>query len=79
MSMEVRNIRKTFGGFVALDDVSLEVEALYNEYNFTGAFALATLAAALALVVLAAKTAVEGKTRIEKTAAARERKEIEPA
>ena len=26
MSIEVRNIRKTFGSFVALDDVSLKVE-----------------------------------------------------
>jgi sulfate transport system permease protein len=37
----------------------LHVEILYNEYNFTAAFAVASLLALLALVSLAAKTAVE--------------------
>ena len=37
----------------------LQVEVLYNEYNFVAAFAVASLLAALALVTLAAKTLVE--------------------
>jgi sulfate/thiosulfate transport system permease protein len=37
----------------------LHVEILYNEYNYTAAFAVASLLALLALVTLAAKTAVE--------------------
>jgi sulfate transport system permease protein len=37
----------------------LHVEVLYNEYNFVGAFAVASLLAMLALVTLAAKTLVE--------------------
>ncbi|HET9934515.1 MAG TPA: sulfate ABC transporter permease subunit CysW [Polyangiaceae bacterium] len=37
----------------------LQVEILYNEYNFTAAFAVASLLAALALVTLAVKKAVE--------------------
>ncbi|MBB4210418.1 sulfate transport system permease protein [Rhodothalassium salexigens DSM 2132] len=37
----------------------LHVEILYNEYNFLAAFAVATLLALLALVTLAAKTALE--------------------
>lgn len=44
----------------------LQVEVLYNEYNFVAAFALASVLALLALVTLAAKTAVEwrvGRTR----------------
>lgn len=40
----------------------LHVEILYNEYNFTAAFAVASLLAILALVTLAAKTAVEWRT-----------------
>ena len=39
----------------------LHVEILYNEYNFAAAFAVASLLALLALVTLAAKTAVEWK------------------
>jgi sulfate transport system permease protein len=37
----------------------LQVEILYNEYNFTGAFAVATLLAFLALVTLVLKTLLE--------------------
>ncbi|WP_296949069.1 sulfate ABC transporter permease subunit CysW [uncultured Massilia sp.] len=37
----------------------LQVEILYNEYNFTAAFAIASLLALLALVTLAVKTFVE--------------------
>ncbi|MDO8606479.1 MAG: sulfate ABC transporter permease subunit CysW [Phaeospirillum sp.] len=37
----------------------LHVEILYNEYDFVGAFAVASLLALLALVTLAAKTALE--------------------
>src|SRR5262245_12147651 len=37
----------------------LHVEILYNEYNFVGAFAVASLLALLALVTLAAKTYLE--------------------
>jgi sulfate transport system permease protein len=39
--------------------VPLQVEILYNEYNFVAAFAVASLLAMLALVTLAAKTLVE--------------------
>jgi sulfate transport system permease protein len=37
----------------------LEVEILYNEYNFVAAFAVASLLAGLALVTLVVKTALE--------------------
>ncbi len=37
----------------------LHVEILYNEYNFVGAFAVASLLAALALVTLVVKTVLE--------------------
>lgn len=37
----------------------LQVEILYNEYNFAAAFAVASLLALLALVTLAAKSALE--------------------
>ena len=40
----------------------LQVEILYNEYNFTAAFAVASLLTLLALVTLALKTIVEWKT-----------------
>ena len=40
----------------------LHVEILYNEYNFTAAFAVASLLALLALVTLAAKTFVEWRS-----------------
>jgi sulfate transport system permease protein len=41
--------------------IPLQVEILYNEYNFTGAFAVASLLTFLALVTLALKTWVERK------------------
>jgi len=37
----------------------LHVEVLYNEYQFSAAFACATLLAFLALITLSLKTAVE--------------------
>jgi sulfate transport system permease protein len=41
----------------------LQVEILYNEYDFVAAFAVASLLAILALVTLAAKTLVEWRAR----------------
>ena len=41
----------------------LHIEILYNEYQFTAAFAVASLLALLALVTLGAKTLVEWKAR----------------
>jgi sulfate transport system permease protein len=41
--------------------VPLHVEILYNEYNFTAAFAVASLLACLALVTLAVKTVAQRK------------------
>ena len=41
--------------------IPLHIEALYDDYNFTGAFAVASLLALLALVTLALKTWVERK------------------
>lgn len=41
------------------NSMPLQVEILYNEYNFTGAFAVATLLALLALVTLVLKTLLE--------------------
>jgi sulfate transport system permease protein len=43
--------------------IPLHVEILYNEYNFAAAFAVASLLALLALVTLAAKSAVEWRAR----------------
>ncbi len=45
------------------DTMPLHVEVLYNEYNFVGAFAVASLLAALALVTLAAKALLEWRHR----------------
>ncbi|HWI62034.1 MAG TPA: sulfate ABC transporter permease subunit CysW [Symbiobacteriaceae bacterium] len=42
----------------------LHVEILYNEYNFTGAFAVSSLLALLALVTLVAKSLVEWRSTI---------------
>jgi sulfate/thiosulfate transport system permease protein len=52
--------------------IPLHIEALYDDYNFTGAFAVASLLALLALVTLGLKTWVEHKT------AAQNEKEISP-
>jgi sulfate transport system permease protein len=41
--------------------IPLHIEALYDDYNFTGAFAMASLLALLALVTLGIKTWVEYK------------------
>jgi sulfate transport system permease protein len=43
--------------------VPLHVEILYNEYNYTAAFAVASLLAFLALITLAIKTLAEWKVR----------------
>lgn len=45
----------------ATNTIPLQVEILYNEYNFTAAFALASLLALLALATLAVKSLVEWK------------------
>lgn len=44
----------------------LHVEMLYNEYNFVGAFAVASLLTMLAVVTLIIKTVVEWRTGIRK-------------
>jgi sulfate transport system permease protein len=49
----------------------LHVEILYNEYNFVAAFAVASLLALLALVTLAAKSALEWRFAAEIAAARR--------
>jgi sulfate transport system permease protein len=41
------------------DTIPLHVEVLYNDYNISAAFAVASLLAGLALVTLAAKTLLE--------------------
>ena len=43
----------------------LHVEILYNEYNFTAAFAVASVLALVALVAVVAKNLVEGRSRQE--------------
>ena len=48
----------------------LHIEILYNEYNFAGAFAVASVLAMLALITLAVKTWVEWKSAQSETAAA---------
>jgi len=45
------------------DTMPLQVEILYNEYNFVAAFAVASLLALLALVTLALKSLVEWQQR----------------
>ena len=47
----------------------LQVEALYNDYDFVAAFAVASLLALLALVTLALKSALEWRYRHELSAA----------
>lgn len=46
--------------------IPLHVEILYNEYNFVGAFAVASLLALLAIVTLVAKSIVEWRTNKQK-------------
>jgi sulfate transport system permease protein len=48
----------------------LQVEILYNEYNFVGAFAVASLLAGLALVTLVLKTLLEWRFRSDRTESA---------
>jgi len=49
--------------------IPLHIEALYDDYNFTGAFAVASLLAFLALITLVLKTWVEyKKERLDETA-----------
>jgi sulfate transport system permease protein len=43
--------------------IPLHVEILYNEYNYTAAFAVASLLALLALVTLGVKTVAEWKIK----------------
>ncbi len=45
--------------------VPLQVEILYNEYNFTAAFAVASLLALLALATLVVKSIIEWRLRAE--------------
>jgi sulfate transport system permease protein len=47
----------------------LQVEILYNEYNFTAAFAIASLLALLALVTLAVKSIIEWRLHQSRKAA----------
>jgi sulfate transport system permease protein len=51
----------------------LQVEILYNEYNFTAAFAIASLLALLALVTLAVKSFIEWRLHQSRKADARNR------
>jgi sulfate transport system permease protein len=53
--------------------VPLHVEILYNEYNFVGAFAMASILAILALVTLAGKSFVEWRIGRAARARAKER------
>ena len=46
------------------ETLPLHVEAVYNEYDFVGAFACASLLAGLAIVTLVAKTALERAGRV---------------
>jgi sulfate transport system permease protein len=50
----------------------LHIEILYNEYNFTASFAAASVLTLLALVTLAAKTAVEWRHARSRAAAQEE-------
>src|SRR5690606_31173527 len=50
----------------------LHVEILYNEYDFAGSFAAASLLASLAVVTLIVKSLVEWKVRRDRAAAAAE-------
>jgi sulfate/thiosulfate transport system permease protein len=53
------------------DTMPLQVEILYNEYNFVAAFAVASLLALLALVTLSLKSLLEWRFRDELAASAR--------
>ena len=45
--------------------VPLQVEILYNEYNFTGAFSVASMLLILAVFTLIAKSIVERKSAVQ--------------
>jgi sulfate transport system permease protein len=45
--------------------IPLHVEILYNEYNFSAAFAVASLLAFLSVITLIVKTIIEKKARVE--------------
>jgi sulfate transport system permease protein len=47
----------------ATNTIPLHVEILYNEYNYTAAFAVASLLALLALVTLGVKSLAEWRMR----------------
>ena len=49
----------------------LQVEILYNEYDFTGPFAVASRLALLALLMLALEVTLEWRSRAERLAARR--------
>ncbi len=49
----------------ATDTVPLHIEILYNEYNFSAAFAVAALLLVLAMVTLAVKRALEWRVKRE--------------
>ena len=53
------------------ETMPLHVEALYNEYDFVGAFSMASVLAGLALVTLVAKSALEWRTSGELAASRR--------
>ena len=55
----------------------LHVEILYNEYNFSAAFAVASLLALLALVTLVAKAALEWRIRVEERPAVMDMEQVE--
>jgi sulfate transport system permease protein len=54
------------------ETMPLQVERLYKEYNATGAFAIASLLALLALITLGIKTWLEWRAQKEEEAAQRE-------
>jgi sulfate/thiosulfate transport system permease protein len=56
------------------DTLPLHVEILYNEYNYTAAFAVASLLALLALLTLAGKSLLEGhQPELRRSAGPRDR------
>ncbi|MES1166070.1 MAG: sulfate/thiosulfate ABC transporter permease CysW, partial [Verrucomicrobiota bacterium] len=44
--------------------IPLQVEILYNEYNLSGAFAVASLLTVLALLTLLGKKLIESRIRV---------------
>lgn len=58
--------------------IPLQVEVLYNEYNFVAAFALASVLALLALLTLAAKSTVEWRAQRRRHASEAERRPDRP-